>query len=311
MNKIAVIIVTYNGMKWIEQCLNSVVKSSISVSLIVIDNCSIDGTANYIKTNFPNVIVFEQKENLGFGRANNFGMSYALKQNADFVFLLNQDAFVDKNTIEKLVAVSIHKPEYGIISPIHLNGEGTALEWYFSGFMNMDNSPNFYSDYVLNTTLKEIYETKFVNAAAWLLPRRILKEIGGFDPIFWHYGEDDNYCQRILYHGYKIGVVPNIFVRHDGKRRFVADNYLFSVSYFNDFVKRLQISYANINITYNKHFASKEKNKVIKAIVKSAFKLNFYSVKQYHRQFRLIDVVFVEIVKSRKKVQEKFSHYLD
>lgn len=310
MPKIFVIIVTYNGMKWIEDCLNSVSKSTIPVTTIVIDNNSTDQTVDYIKNHFSEVILMEQTINLGFGKANNLGMSYAIKQNADYVFLLNQDAFVEENTIENLVKTATKNPDFGIISPIHLNGNGTALEYYFASYMTMDKSPDFYSDYVLDKGIKEIYETQFINAAAWLLPRKVLNEIGGFDSMFWHYGEDDNYCQRIHFHQYKIGVVPKSFVRHDGKIRTMPENYFFTTQYFTDYVKELQISYGNINLDFDKKSILKEKNKIVKNIIKSIIRLRISNAQNFYKQHQLIAPTFAKIVESRKINSTKGAHYI-
>lgn len=310
MPKVFVIIVTYNGMKWIEDCLKSVLNSSIPVTTIVIDNNSTDETVDCIKTNFKQVILLEQTTNLGFGKANNLGMSYAIKHNADFVFLLNQDAFVEDNTIENLIKTAKNNPEYGIISPIHLNGNGNALEFYFASYMTMDKSLNFYSDYVLNKEIKEIYETRFVNAAGWLLPRKTLNEIGGFDPMFWHYGEDDNYCQRIVFHNYKIGVVPKSFIRHDGKIRTWPEHYFFTTQYFNDYVKELQISYGNINLDFDKKSIAKEKMKMLKNTIKSIVRLRISNAQNFYKQYQLIAATFASIIASRKKNTAKGAHYI-
>lgn len=310
MPKIFVIIVTYNGMQWIKDCLNSVLKSSIPVTTIVIDNKSTDGTVDFIKTNFSEVVLLEQTTNLGFGKANNLGISYALKQDADYVFLLNQDAFVEENTIENLIKTAKNKPEYGIISPIHLNGEGTKLEWYFASYMTMDKSTDFYSDYVLDKQIKEIYETQFVNAAAWLLPRKVLNEIGGFDPMFWHYGEDDNYCQRINFHNYKIGVSPRSFIRHDGKIRTWPEHYFFTTQYFNDYVKELLISYGNINIDFDKNCIAKEKKKILKNIIKSIVRFRISNAQNFYKQYQLIAPTFEKIIESRKINSIKAAHYV-
>ncbi len=310
MPKIFVIIVTYNGMEWIENCLNSVSKSTIPVATIVIDNNSTDETVDYIKNHFKEVILMEQTINLGFGKANNLGMSYAIKQNADYVFLLNQDAFVAENTIENLVKTASKNLDFGIISPIHLNGNGTSLEYYFASYMTMDKSPDFYSDYVLNKERKEVYETQFVNAAAWLLPRKILNEIGGFDPMFWHYGEDDNYCQRILFHHYKIGIVPKSFIRHDGKIRTWPEHYFFTTQYFNDYVKELQISYGNINLDFDTKSIVKEKKKMLKNSIKSIVRLRISNAQNFYKQYQLIAPTFDKIVESRKINSTKGAHYI-
>ena len=88
--KVFVIIVSYNGMKWIDKCLNSVLNQG---EVVVVDNNSCDGTVDYIRMNFSLVKILSQTTNYGFGTANNIGISYAMKKGADAVFLLNQDAF--------------------------------------------------------------------------------------------------------------------------------------------------------------------------------------------------------------------------
>ncbi len=62
--------------------------------------------------------------------------------------------------------------------------------------------PEIVKDEELEYLIKDVYDFNFISAAAWLLPINTLKMIGGFDPIFFHYGEDENYCQRIKYHNY-------------------------------------------------------------------------------------------------------------
>ncbi|MCX5900139.1 MAG: glycosyltransferase, partial [Proteobacteria bacterium] len=64
--------------------------------------------------------------------------------------------------------------------------------------------------------LHKIYDVPFVNAAAWLMRRSLLETVGGFDPIFFMYGEDNDYCVRARHHGFKIGITPEarIFHRH-------------------------------------------------------------------------------------------------
>lgn len=78
-----------------------------------------------------NIKLIESNENLGFGRANNLGISLALKSKSDFIFLLNQDTVIGNDTIEKLLEVSIKNPEFGILSPIHSDGKGDLLDMSF------------------------------------------------------------------------------------------------------------------------------------------------------------------------------------
>ncbi len=215
------IIVTYNATRnnWLQKCLDSLLKSTLKTEIVIVDNLSTDETVKVIKSKYPSVHLIENKENKGFGGANNQGLKYALESGGEYFFLLNQDAWIEKDTIEKLVTQLKKNPEYGIVSPMHLNGEGDALDLRFSNQISPYSCPNLYSDFVLNKVKEKIYETKFVCAAAWLISRECLKIVGGFSPTFFHYGEDDNYCQRLGFHNLKIGVYPNTSIFHDRKDR--------------------------------------------------------------------------------------------
>ena len=245
--RIYVVIVTYNGMQWVDETFKALIFSSVKSSVVVVDNNSSDDTVSFITGNYPDIELLKQKENLGFGRANNIGISYALKNNADYVFLLNQDAFVELNTIEYLINVSENNKDYGIISPIHYNGNGTFLDESFSYYIRNFTCDNFISDCVLSKPKKEVYSLPMINAAAWLLPKKTLEVVGGFDPIFFLYGEDDNYCQRVLFHKLKIGITPNTFIRHDSNNNFKPEFKKGSDKYYDKFIVRLKVTYANVN----------------------------------------------------------------
>lgn len=305
--KVVTIIVSYNGMKWIDLCLKSVVNQC---EVVVVDNNSSDNTVSLIKHNFPQVKVLQQNENLGFGKANNIGISYAIKNGAEGVFLLNQDTIVEFNTLQILINVAKKNPQFGIISPIHLNWDGTAFEYNFASYLNNENIPSIFPDFIIRNKTKDIYESKFINAAAWLIPNKSLLEVGGFDPMFRHYGEDDNYCQRMLFHNYKIGVVPNAFIKHEGNKKEKGSNYLFSDRYFDDYAKMLQVMYANINIQLNGKESTIEKQKVLKKMVKSILKLRFNDLRNYLIQYKRIDTIFKKINESRNTTQKIGPHFI-
>lgn len=218
--KVYVIIVTYKGRQWYDRCFGSLRESTIPVQTIVVDNASNDGTVEFVKAKYPEIHLIESKENLGFGRANNMAMRYALDRGCDYVFLLNQDAWIEPDTLAKLVEIHKKYPDYGILSPMHLNVEKDKIEKGLINYLDDKKITDkaLFEDLYFNR-LKDIYRTDYVNAAAWLLPRKTLETVGGFDPIFTHYGEDDNYMHRVLYHNMKIGVCPLCRVVHDTERR--------------------------------------------------------------------------------------------
>ena len=94
------IIVTHNGMRWADRCFGSLRTSTLPVSTIVIDNASTDGIADHLESHFPEVELIKSTENLGFAKANNIGILKAYNAGADFVMLLNQDAWIEPNTLE-------------------------------------------------------------------------------------------------------------------------------------------------------------------------------------------------------------------
>lgn len=224
--KLLTIIVTYNGKKWIDRCLGSLRTCSVQSDVIVVDNGSTDGTVGYITSEFPEVQMVATGENLGFGRANNIGLKKAVKDGYDYVYLLNQDAWVFPDTFERLIGALEISPEYGILSPMQLTATSdrmdprfvrwcpaVAWEEWTSSTQNDDNT------FKECSIVGNIYPVQFVMAAHWMISRRCFSRVGGFSPAFTHYGEDDNYVHRAQYHGFKCGILSSAGAVHDREMR--------------------------------------------------------------------------------------------
>ncbi len=218
---VCVVIVAYNFEPWIRQCLSSIAQSTLRATVLVIDNASEDNTCEIIRKEYPDVLLTENGENLGFGRANNIGLRYAVNNGFEYVFLLNQDAWLEADALEKLVGAAAAHPCFGILSPVHLNGEGNAPDFGFARYTGLRTLSD------RESLLPQVVEYSFINAAMWLLPVSVLKESGGFAPIFAHYGEDVNLSQRIRKRGYKVGVVKAATGFHDRQRREASDEKYF------------------------------------------------------------------------------------
>lgn len=301
-----IIIVTYNGMKWLVECL----KSTEDYPVIIVDNGSTDGTIDFLKLNYPEVVLLEQETNLGFGKANNLGISYALKKGAKFVFLLNQDAYLAGNAVEVLLNANNANPGYGILSPVHLDGQGEFLDRKFFRYVGLNANPKFFSDFVKQKKLEDIYEVPFVNAAGWLLSRKCLTTVGGFDPIFFHYGEDDNYCQRVRYHQLKIGVVPAARLSHDRVQTLQPVKPEDGQKYFFQKENLLKANFGNINKNWKKEFQVSFKN-LQKNLLKALLKLQFKTAKVLYKEIEIHKKISCEIKKSRRINKQFGSHYLD
>lgn len=264
------IIVTYNAMRnsWIERCLKSLAESTIPIIPIVVDNGSTDNTRLYVPQEFHEVIWLPQNKNLGFGQANNIGIQYAQDNNADFILLLNQDAQLHPKALEYMTKASDRK---SIISPLHLNSDGSNFDYMFKRYTLEPSHNNLYYDLLTEKQLDASYPIGEVAAACWFMPVEVVKRIGGFNPLFFQYGEDNNYYQRLLYHHIDIRLCPKAIMYHDRKQH--GDNQMFNKMQFH---RSFLLIICNINLS-------------LPQIIKKGFQLliNSYSHGLSSRQYRI------------------------
>lgn len=190
---------------------------------VVIDNGSSDGTIEIIKKKYPFIELLEAGNNLGFGAANNIGLRKAIQEGYDYVYLLNQDAWIEPEDILKLLEIAERNPNYGILSPLQVYAGGKKIDDNFSSKISKEMK----NDFLLPSNHpRELYTIrgKGLQAAHWLVRISALKKVGGFSPSFFHYGEDDNLCRRMEFHGYKLGIAPEIYGIHNREHRAKKKN---------------------------------------------------------------------------------------
>lgn len=242
--KLFVIIVTYNGMKWIDRCITSVLNATVKSEILLIDNGSTDGTKEYVASTYKNVITLPNSVNLGFGKANNIGIQYALEHSCDYVYLLNQDAWVDGNTFQILIETLERNSQYGVVSPLQVTASKTKLDKNFAKYCSIEHCPDLLDALLLHRTIKEVYDVDFIMAAHWMITRKCIEKIGGFNPVFPHYGEDENFLHRVSFHGFKKGICPLTISVHDREYRVVTKKHIHHMNY----IEYVKIA-SNINTT--------------------------------------------------------------
>ena len=213
-----VIVVSYNGAAWVERCFGSLRKSAHPVQTILVDNHSTDSTVSDVRRRFPEVHIIANAANAGFGKANNQGIAFALARGANVFFLLNQDAWIEPDTIASMLMVLPSFPQAGIFSPMHYTGSGNALDYNFERYLLRDARPEAVRQWT-GATIPQGHPVSFVNAAAWMIPKHCLEKIGGFGPLFFHYGEDHDFVQRMNYFGLSTVVVTATKIFHDREHR--------------------------------------------------------------------------------------------
>ena len=209
--KVLVIIVTFNGMRWLERCLGSVYADA---DLYVFDNNSSDGSADYVEEHFPHATLIRSAENLGFSKPNNQGFEYAIAQGYDYVYLLNQDAWLEPGALERMISVAASHSGYGVLSPMQYQPGYQELDYQFKKILSStDHGPGPLGE---ASAAPEIIDVYRVMAAHWLIPVSVIKRIGPFEEaMFPHWGQDDEWCFRLHFCGLKIGVVAEARAVHD------------------------------------------------------------------------------------------------
>ena len=224
---LSIIIVNYNVKEFLQNLLHSAEKASsrISKEIIVIDNASDDGSVDIIKQKFPTVKLIENKNNIGFGSANNQGLKIA---QGKYILFINPDCIVSENTFDKMISFFNEHPDCGLAGCKILNSDGSlqlACRRSFpgpwtsftkvTGLSNIFPGSRIFARYNL-TYLDEnkTHEVDAVSGSFMMIKRDAYEKVGGFDDQFFMYGEDLDLCYRVQKAGFKVYYVPDTQIIH-------------------------------------------------------------------------------------------------
>lgn len=225
--KLSVIIVNYNVEYFLEQCLNSVIKAieKVDAEIFVVDNISVDGSVAMVQSKFPSVILIENKENVGFSKANNQAMRIA---KGEYILLLNPDTVVEEDTFLKVCDFMDTHPDAGGLGVKMIDGKGNFLPESKRGLPTP--SVAFYKIFGLSAVFpksktfgkyhlgylskEETHEIEILSGAFMLMRKATLDIVGLLDEDFFMYGEDIDLSYRILKGGYKNYYFPDTSIIH-------------------------------------------------------------------------------------------------
>ena len=229
MIKLSIIVVNWNTVDLTVQALNSVFKETagFEYEIILIDNHSSDASVEIIKNKFPRVQLIENKENRGFGKANNQGMKIA---RGEYIFLLNSDTVVLDGAINKLVAFLDAHPEIVCVGPKLLNRDLTFqhacrrnLPNPSNAFFHLFGFAKIFKNSKRATAYKRFSDNpdktepvEAISGAAMMFRKEVFEKTGGFDERFFFYGEDLDLCKQIQDNGWKIFYVSEAHIIHFG-----------------------------------------------------------------------------------------------
>jgi GT2 family glycosyltransferase len=215
--KVGIVIVNFNGKEVTSECLASLQNVSYpNLKIVVVDNGSVDGSAQHFREKFPYITIIENKENLGFTGGNNVGIKFLLHTDVDYILLLNNDTVVAPDFISELVKYGEMRKDVGMLCPkIYLYDKPDVI-WYAGGNISLWSGILKHIGYKKRDDEKynEPREVNFVTGCAFFIKREVIEKVGLLDEKLFIYSEDLDLSLRILKSGYKGFYVPSSKIWH-------------------------------------------------------------------------------------------------
>lgn len=227
MTDVSIVIVNYNVKDLVDNCIASIYKANTgnhSLEIFLVDNNSIDGSADHIRAKYPDVIVMENDENVGFSKANNSALR---KATGKYILILNPDTVLEEGTYSKMIRFCEENNAGAVTSKLILaNGQldsackrsfptpSVAIPRMF-GLSKLFPKSKAFGRYNL-TYLDEdkTHEVDAICGAFMFIPKAVLDKAGLFDEDYFMYGEDLDLCFQIHKQGYKIYYYPEVTTIH-------------------------------------------------------------------------------------------------
>jgi GT2 family glycosyltransferase len=225
--EVSIIVVNYKTKDLTLDCLKSIYRecSRKSFEIILVDNNSEDGSAEAFREQFPGVKLLALHENIGFGRANNLAAQHAT---GNYLLLLNPDTVVLDDAIYRLMDFASSRPSAGIwggrtylpdmsLNPASCWGRMTLWSLFCSltGLRSRFFSSRFFNTEGYGGWRRDtVAEVDIVTGCLLLIGRDLWDRLGGFDPVFFMYGEDCDLCLRAKALGYRPAITPNASIIH-------------------------------------------------------------------------------------------------
>lgn len=228
MLDLSIIVISYNTKDILEGCLASIFAhppKHFSYEIIVVDNNSTDDSVKAIQDYKSKLQIIQNKENLGFSKANNIGVK---KSKGKYILFLNSDTVVHKNTLDVMLSFMEKNKDVGVATckVIMPNGvvddashRGFPTPWnafcHFSGLAMVFPRSRIFSGYSLGwEDISKIHEIDACAGAFMLVRRDVGDTIGWWDEDYFWYGDDLDFCYRVKEKGWKVYYVPSVYILH-------------------------------------------------------------------------------------------------
>lgn len=209
---VILVVINYNEKEWLVNCLPSLKETDYpNFKIILIDNASKDGSAQFIKDNFNDIELIRNRRNVGLTRAVNLGINIAIDRGAKYVVIFNPDIKVVPDWLRELVRIVEKNTNIGISMPLHYDYSGEKIDFNLLNILN--KNIQYQNDKNLGN-LKESYELTSAIGGCMMININVIKKIGLMDPIYFLCAEDSDLARRVIFHGYKIVVAMKSKIMH-------------------------------------------------------------------------------------------------
>ncbi|MBC7333927.1 MAG: glycosyltransferase family 2 protein [Actinobacteria bacterium] len=286
---LSIIIVSYNSLSFLKDAIGSILSHppKASYEIIVVDNASTDGSAQFVKANFPAVRVITNERNFGFAKANNIAIR---SSDCRFVLLMNSDCKVYEGSLDALLNFMEENPAVGVVGPRIVNSDG-SIQLSCRRFPSMLNAglhslltdifPNnpFSRKYKLaDVERNKPFAVDWVSGSFMLIRRKALDEIGLLDERYFMYAEDVDLCFRMWKNNWQVFYFPHASVLHyiggSSKEKEFVSCFRMQKSIFYFFWKHYKNSFKIILIPFLAFVLSM---RVLISFIKSIFNIRSLS----------------------------------
>lgn len=219
---VAVVILNWNNFSDTMECVSSIPKyDEIEVSVVVVDNGSTDNSLELLRSSLSSsIFLLESGVNGGFGHGNNIGIQFALSLNVDFVWLLNNDTLVERDTILNLIKKMLLNNSIGALgSKIFYNDNRDSIQCYGGGPVD-----RIFLRSSMFQSIVDDSKIEFITGTSVFIRAEILKEMFGFRSEYFMYWEDVDMSIKIRQLGWRLGVAEDSVVYHKESASFKNKN---------------------------------------------------------------------------------------
>lgn len=236
MKDLGIVICNFNKVDYLKVCLESLYKSNfenLTYDVIVVDNASTDGSPDFIKENYPQIILLENETNTGGSGGFDRGIRFTIKEEYEYVVLLDNDTLLEVNTIINLYTYIKNNSIVGAVGSKICTMDNPDIVQEMGSFIDVEDNFNIkllFRASKDDISLPEVVICDYVPACCMITSKEVLKKVGGFNVEHFIYWDDMDWCKRVKNLGYEIHAINSSRVFH--KHGAVAYTNTFAFYYF-------------------------------------------------------------------------------